>query len=51
MEKELKNYQMIIPLSEVQSANFFDETVHEDYKRLFRPAQAASSGATTGSDG
>jgi hypothetical protein len=37
MEQELKNYQVIIPLSEVQSANFFDETVHEDYRRVFRP--------------
>src|ERR671932_368646 len=34
-DERLANYQMVIPLTEIQSVSFFDEDVHEDYKRTF----------------
>lgn len=40
LEVELENYQIVIPLTEIQSVNFFDENVHEDYKKYFTPAPA-----------
>jgi hypothetical protein len=34
----LANYQMVIPLAEVQSVSFFDEDVYEDYSKSFTTA-------------
>lgn len=36
-----QNYQIVIPLTEVQSVNFFDDDVHEDYNKYFVPSPPA----------
>lgn len=43
LKVELENYRIFIPLTEVQSVNFFDENVHEDYKNYFPPAPGTDS--------
>lgn len=41
-EERAKNYQIIIPLTEMQSVNFIDEDVHNDYDRHFASTTAAT---------